>query len=420
MAAYLLLGARSFSRARGLLLWRLLRAPVTALGALLPVAVGGVFLWLYAMPSSGRADILGDRTSIRGLIEGTGFEMSRGVWMVMLAVGAALVVGRAAVDAMIFGSYRTTWLKEGESLGKRLRRTCVPFVGVAMLHLGLLVGGTMFLSPIVDVLLRMLLRHADQPGVSFAMFGLAVVCVLTIAWLRFFTMVIAGHVVWRPTFFVGTITSALSAPITQRRSYAPLLILWMSAFSGWVVMASIAAAPIVGTWAVGGNPAIRDGVLLGLIVSAGFIATAWFDAVLVGLVGHRLGDVGGARLPEAPPAGELPQVSIRMAPFGAFPLGPHEAYTQTPPFVRTFRELLGHEIVLDPFEQWSLPVSGVVATGEHQNAAGGRELSVAAHDAEPASVDGGAKSRRLTDLQKHLGRAVHRTDAGGREVVFEG
>ncbi len=426
LTAYLLLGVHGLGRSRTALLARGSRVLVSAGGVLMPPVAGSLFLWLLAMPAAGRLRELGARPSVDGLLAQLGSWMGDHMVTVLLLLGATIPLARAAFDVVLFGRLRDAWARRPRPL-RTVFRGFGSFYLLALIQLGLLVGGFLFLSPIIDLVLRMLVQESPPAGARFVMVVLVGMLALGVAWLRYVVMVIAAHLTWRPRFFAATVAAALAAPVVQWRIYLPVGAIWGLGYGFLLASASFVGAGALPPMLDGGTIPVRPLLLIAIIGGAGFVLSAWVDAVLVATVGHRLGDIASTRDAVTVIPGRQQQVAIQLAPEGYFPVGEPGAYEARPPFATTFEALLGFAPGAAQHEGWALPpmLAELTPVSLDRTAAGGEELvleseAVARELAEPRQDESALPAvlaeRRLSDLR--TGRAVHRTAAGGREVVY--
>lgn len=423
LSAYLLLGVHGMGRSGAAVGARALRLLVSLGGVVVPPVAGSLFLWLLAMPVSGRLAVLGERPSIDALLVTLGDALGPHIVTVLLTLGATVPLARAAVDVVLFGRLRDAWASGPRSL-RALFAGFGSFYLLALIQLGLFVGGFLFLSPICELVLRMLVQVDAPTGARAVMVLLVGMLALGVAWLRYVVMVLAAHLTWRPRFFAATAAAALAAPVVQWRIYLPLGTLWGLGYGFLLASASFVGAGVVPGLISGGALPVRGLILIGLIGTFGFVLATWVDAVLVATVGHRLGDIGSSKRAAAPLPGRRAQVPIELAPAGFFEVGEAAAYGVSPPFATTFEAVLGYAPSEDRRAGWTLPpaLAGWQPVALDRTAAGSDELVLTPppdkvavpRTAEPAPAPSGP--RRLSDLTP--GRAVHRTAHGGREVVY--
>jgi hypothetical protein len=419
-SAYAMLGVHGFGRRRGSLSIRALRGLLTGAGPVLVTAAIAAFLWLLAMPRSGRLAVLGERPSVHALLTLAGDAVGGTpfVLLALLALGVPLI--RGALDAALFGRLRDAWTPHARPLGAVLRRSLGAFMLLACVQAGLLVGGVMFLSPLVELLLRLLVQPSPPAAATFVLLVLAMGIVSVLFTLRFIVLVLAAHLAWRPRFVAATLASALAAPWVHWRTYLPIGLAWWWLSTSVLLGAAVVLASAGPMWLATGAVSVRSTVLLGLFAVSGTVIGAWLDAVLVAMVGHRLGDVGSGDEPSPLPEGAPAQARIILAPPGVFGKQPDAAYGATPPFRRELVALLGYLPTADPMEAWEVPapLRALERVAAERSHGGGWEL-VLRGGAPPQAAEAAQRAvDRFSSLP--LERRAYRSAGGALEVRFAG
>ena len=416
--AYAILGVHGFGRRRGALGLRVVRALLTGVGPALVAAAGAAFLWLLAMPRSGRLAVLGERPSVDAVLTGLA-DMMGHTWLTVAGVAAlSIPFVRGGLDAWIFGRQRDAWVRQARPVGGVMRRTLGPFVLLALVQAGLLIGGCMFLAPLVEVLLRLLVQPRPAAAATLVLGALALGIVTTLFALRFVVLVIAAHLAWRPQFVAATLATALAAPWVHWRTYLPLALTWWWWSTMVLIAASVVLASAGPSFVLAGEVSARAGFLLVLFAAAGGVAGAWLDAALVAMVGHRLGDIGTNEDVLALPEGALPQVRIVLAPPGWFDVQPADAYGASPPFRRTFDALLGYTPSVDPLASWEHgeTLAAFEPLAVDRTSGGAWELVLRGPSSPHAPSDAPAAPRTFGELSQQ--RGTYRTAGGALEVRF--
>jgi hypothetical protein len=256
--------------------------------------VCGGLLWLMRQPLERQREWLQSDWVADDGLAAFGIPLSPALLVGVFGISIALVAMRGLADSIWYGSLASTARGGKPGVFSFVSRSSLGFSILAMLRLGLTTGAVMFLSPFFRVIGRLLMSEGATVRTEWFA-GISLACsLLGIAYIQFFVALASAHLVWRPRFLAGTIVSALAAPFRQWAIYGRLLPLWFaSAALAWLAGA-LTVAGFMEAWETGNGTEVWTLFAAGA-AATGFLGGAVWDALLVTIVGQRIGDIQPAR-----------------------------------------------------------------------------------------------------------------------------
>jgi hypothetical protein len=304
LGRYLRLGVATVIAAWSVLPWRMARFVVALPAALLPAIVAA---WVIAEARGHdvQAWLFGaaDTTPREQLVS------AMPVLTVMLALLGHVIL-KAAFESALFAGLRRVCLEPSRRPGLPPASYASGFFGLALLDLGLLAGTLLFSAPILRVILRVASDvGAFEGGPVFIAIAAAMVVALVAA-ARLLIAVASSLVAWRPAFVAAALVTAVWTPVREWRTFGPLLVLFALGYGG--LAGGVGALLAAGVFEDLEVPravwfAVAFVQMLGLSV---------LDATVVGIVGHRLGDI-------RPSGVRGTWQSVRAEATGPLPFSPH-------------------------------------------------------------------------------------------------